>query len=133
MARKAHIHREKQGLHPVDREGVFGEATWGRDLKTEREPSLQALGARLEENITACDAAIAERRNAAASTSDHRVREIVRFVDDVNASRRARYGVLIQRAEERGLPPDWPGRFFKKNSQGPKKVKSAPPSGNQPA
>jgi hypothetical protein len=127
----------KKARHEIVRLGLESELEevrdWPGSLKTEREPSLQALGARLGEDIAAGDAAVAERRRAAASTSDHRVREIVRFVDDINASRRARYGLLIQRAEERGLPPDWPGRFFKKSSQGPKRVKTAPASGNQPA
>lgn len=90
----------------------------------EPEPTLQSLGARLEADIIAGEAAVRDRWNAAASTSDHRVREIVRFIDDVNAARRARYGLLIQRAEERSLPADWPHRFFKKSTQNPKKAKT---------
>lgn len=99
---------------------------WPASLKTEPEPSLQALGARLAECIAAGDAAVLERSIAAASTGDHRVREIMRFVDECNAVRRTRLGLLIQRAQERGLPADWPDQFFKKTSQG-RKVKAPEP------
>jgi hypothetical protein len=127
----------KKNRHEIVRLGLESELqevrAWPASLKTEPEPALQALGARLEGDIALGDTAVAERQRAAASTADHRVREIVRFVDDINASRRARYGLLIQRAEQRGLPPDWPGRFFKKSTQGPKKVKTGPATPEQPA
>jgi len=42
-----------------------------------------------------------------------RGREVLGFIAEVNAARRARYGVLLQRAEERGLPPGWAEQLFK--------------------
>ncbi|CAN98319.1 hypothetical protein ACSRUE_07835 [Sorangium sp. KYC3313] len=127
----------KKARHEIVRLGLESEIevvrAWPASLKTEGEPALQALGARLEGDIARGDAAVEERQRAAAATADQRVREIVRFVDDINAARRTRYGLLIQRAEERRLPKDWPGRFFKKSTQGPKKVKSAPAVENPPA
>jgi len=93
---------------------------WPASLKTEAEADLQALGARLDANVADGDAAITSRRTSAAATADHRVREIVRFIDDVNAARRTRYGLLIQRGETLGLAKDWPNRFFKRGSSAPK-------------
>lgn len=121
----------KKARHAIVRLGLESEIevvrTWPASLKTEPEKGLKQLGARLDADIAAGDAAVAERQAAAAKTSDHRVREIVRFIDDVNASRRARYGLLIQRAEELSLETDWPGRFFKRGSQA--RVKAAPKEG----
>lgn len=93
---------------------------WSPSLKTETEAELKDLGARLEANVAAGDAAVKDRRASAAATADHRVREIVRFIDDVNAARRTRYGVLIQRGEALGLPKDWPLRFFRRGASTPK-------------
>lgn len=105
---------------------------WPAALSTEPEPSLQALGARIEERIAAGDAAERERLLAAVSTGNHRVREIVRFVDECNAVRLTRCGLLIQRAQERGLPADWPRQFFKTTPQG-RKAKAPEPPVHQPA
>lgn len=104
--------------------GIEAVRSWPASLKTEPEPALRALGERLEAVIAAGNASLSERVRAAATTGDHRVREIARFVDDVNAARRVRYGLLIQRAEERGLPRDWPGQFFKKSTQAPRRKKA---------
>lgn len=93
---------------------------WPNSLKTEPEKGLQDLGARLAENVNAGDTAVGGRRTSAAATADHRVREIVRFIDDVNAARRTRYGVLIQRGESLGLAKDWPLRFFRRGTSSPK-------------
>ncbi|AGP41456.1 hypothetical protein [Sorangium cellulosum] len=127
----------KKARHEIVRLGLESQLevvrAWPASLKSEREAALQALGARLEEDIARGDVAVEERLRAAAATADQRVREIVRFVDDINAARRTRYGLLIQRAEERRLPKDWPGRFFKKSSQGSKKAKTAPAVENPPA
>lgn len=127
----------KKARHEVVRLGLESELevvrAWPASLKTEGEAALQALGARLEGDIARGDAAVEERQRAAAATADQRVREIVRFVDDINAARRTRYGVLIQRAEERRLPKDWPGRFFKKSSQAARKAKAAPAVESPPA
>ena len=100
--------------------------TWAGSLKTEPEASLQGLGVRLEGDVKAGDAAIEERSQAAAARADHRVREIERFVDEANAARRARYGILVQRAVDRGLPKDWPARFFKKTKPRKDKGEGSP-------
>lgn len=93
-------------------------ATWPASLRTEPETSLQEAGVALEGHVTAGHAALTERTNAFGATADHRVREIVTLVDDVNGARRSIFGVLVQRATERGLPPDWPHRFFRKSTRG---------------
>jgi hypothetical protein len=98
---------------------------WVTSLLTEPEDVLKSLGTRLQANVAAGDADIEARRVSATRTADQRIREIVRFIDDVNAARRTRYGVLIQRAEARNLATDWPLRFFKKTTHGPKKAKNA--------
>jgi hypothetical protein len=120
----------KKPRHAIVRLGLESELeevrTWPESLKTEPEKALKKLAVRLQEAIEAGDAAVKERQRAAAKTSDHRVREIVRFIDDVNAARRTHYGVLIQRAEELKLGADWPGRFFRKSTQGAKRVKAEP-------
>ncbi|WP_437733157.1 hypothetical protein [Sorangium sp. So ce1335] len=127
----------KRARHEIVRLGLESELevvrAWPASLKTEGEAALQALGARLEADIARGDAAVDERQRAVAATADQRVREIVRFVDELNAARRTRYGLLIQRAEERRLPKDWPGRFFKKSSQGTKRTKAAPAVESPPA
>jgi hypothetical protein len=109
--------------------GIEAVRSWPASLKTEPEPALRALGERLEAVIAAGAASLSHRTLAAANTSDQRIREIDRFVDDVNAARRVRYGLLIQRAEERGLPADWPAQFFKKSTQAPRREK--PPEVDQ--
>jgi hypothetical protein len=127
----------RKARHEIVRLGLESQLevvrAWPASLKSEGEAALQALGARLEEDIARGDVAVEERQRAAAATADQRVREIVRFVDDINAARRTRYGLLIQRAEERRLPKDWPGRFFKKGTQGTRKSKAAPAVENSPA
>lgn len=107
--------------------------TWPGSLQTEPEPALQALGQRLEADVNAGDAAITERADAAASRADHRVRAIEAFVDAANAARRTRYGILVQRAVDRGLPKDWPQRFFKKSSSSQAKAAKARAEKAQPA
>jgi len=89
---------------------------WPDSLRGEREDELQALGPRVARDVQDGEAAVAARTAAAAGRADHRVREIVRFVDDVNGARRSAYGELIQRAQKKGLPADWPSRFFRRGS-----------------
>lgn len=98
---------------------------WPASLKTEPESDLQALGKRLEDNVTTGDAAVAERKQAIAGTADHRVREIHPFIAEVNVVRNTLYGTLVTRAGQKKLSPKWPERFFRKAKSGPKAKKKA--------
>lgn len=92
-------------------------AVWPESLKGEAEDPVKEQGTLLEKDITDGRAAIAERNNAMAKRADHRVREIVRLVDDVNAARLSVYGQLVTRVEERKLPRTWPDRFFRQEQR----------------
>ncbi len=65
---------------------------WPESLKTESEKELRKEADSLVKIIAAGDSALAARRSAAAQRADHRVREIVRLIDDVNAARLSVYG-----------------------------------------
>lgn len=105
--------------------------TWPASLRTEPEAALQEAGVTLEGHVTVGRTALTERSNAAGATADHRVREIVSLIDDVNGARRSIFGVLVQRAAERGLPADWPHRFFRTSTRG--SSRSAPtPTTSEP-
>ncbi len=95
---------------------------WVASLKSEPETQLRQLGDTLEKNVKAGDAAVQGRIDAAAKRADHRVREIVTLIDDVNALRLSLYGTLVTRAAERKLPKDWPNRFFRRAERSPKQV-----------
>jgi hypothetical protein len=90
--------------------------TWPDSLAGEPEKALQDVGKRLAKDVAEGDAAVAERRGAQTRTKDHRVRDIVKLVDAVNATRRTIYGELIQRGEKAGQPKNWASRFFRKSS-----------------
>ncbi len=57
----------------------------------------------------------------------HRVKEIVTFIDDVNAARRSVFGALVTRGEERGRDADWAGRFFRRTVRSPNEPKAGEP------
>lgn len=112
--------------------------TWPGSLTTEPEAALQALGARLEADIAGGDQAVLDRQQAEAARNDYRVREVLPFIEEVNAARRTRYGVLIQRAEAEGLPSTWAKRFFmpwsstQRGASRKKKKKAPQPPATQP-
>jgi hypothetical protein len=89
---------------------------WPASLKTEPEPELEAGGERLQGHLAAGELAVQARSAAIAATADHRVRQILKFQDDVNGLRRSLFGLLTQRAVDQKLPPEWPGRFFRKST-----------------
>jgi hypothetical protein len=95
--------------------------TWPESLSTEPEKDLRKLGERLGTIVKDGDAALGARRTSVASTADHRVREIVTLIDDVNNARLSMYGILVQRAVDLGLPKDWPNRFFRRTQREPRK------------
>jgi hypothetical protein len=88
-------------------------APWVQSLKTEAEPELRAFGERLEKDIADSRGALEQRISAAAANADHRVREIVRLVDDTNRVFLALSGALVQKAAEKNYPRDWPSGFFR--------------------
>jgi len=106
--------------------------TWPGSLKTEPEQDLQALGERLADDLDTGDAAVAEKKQAAANTADHRVREIHTFIDDVNNLRLSLFGALATRAAQKKLPASWPARFFRKAPSGGK-AKKKTAKGDAPA
>ena len=93
---------------------------WPASLKAEPEKPLQKMAGRFETDIEAGDAAIKERQETAQVRSAHRVKEIVTFIDDVNAARRSIYGILLSRGEELKMDSDWAGRFFRRTARAPK-------------
>lgn len=102
---------------------------WPESLKTEPEKELRKLGETLLKNVDAGDAALAGRRTAAAQRADHRVREIARLIDDVNAARLSIYGTLVTRGAELKLAKDWANRFFRRTVRAPRKSPAVIPSG----
>lgn len=108
----------KRPPNEIIRQGLEAELetvrTWPKSLKSEPEPELQALGKQLDKRITSGDAAVAERRTAAANRADHRVREINPFIEAVNGTRQSVYGLLVTRGQKEGLPKTWAEGFFRK-------------------
>ena len=87
---------------------------WIAALRAEAETSLRAFADRLERDLVACDAALAARALAAGASTEHRVREVVCLIDDINAARSSLHEVLTTRARERQLPLAYADRFFRK-------------------
>ena len=85
---------------------------WVDSLASEPEKELQDLGARLRVLVEQGDQVLERRRKAAAARSEHRVRAIAPFIDEINRARLARYGSLTQKAAENHLARDWADRFF---------------------
>ncbi len=52
----------------------------------------------------------------------HRRREINTFIDEVNSARRTLHGTLETLAEQKKLPKEFPGRFFRKSTSPGKKT-----------
>ena len=94
---------------------------WVEPLKTEPEEELKKLGARLEGNVETGTVAVEGRVTAATNSTNFRVRERMRFVDDVNAVRDSVHGILAQRAVKKKLGKDWPDRFFRRGSSSARK------------
>lgn len=131
----------KKARHEIVRMALESELaevrTWPGSLTTEPEAPLQALGARLEADIAGGEQAVRDREQAEAARNDYRVREVLAFIEEVNAARRTRYGILIQRAETQGLPSTWAKRFFMpwsstQRGASRKKKKAPQPPATQP-
>lgn len=89
---------------------------WPKSLAGEPEKPLEALSKPLATAVTAGDAALEGRTEAAAARADQRVREIYALVDDVNAFRESLFGILIGRGVANKLPKTWAARFFRKSA-----------------
>ncbi len=90
---------------------------WVESLAGEPEPALKDLGVSLAKLIAQGEAALEQRRKAASTRSDHRVRSITSIIEEVNMARGALYGDLARKAADAGLPLDWPTRFFRRASR----------------
>jgi hypothetical protein len=113
----------RENVHAVVRMGLATQAeamaTWPESLASEPEPELTAMGAKLGDVLKGASNALRGRETAAARRSDQRVREVLGFVDDVNAARTSVYGALLQRAAKDGRSPAWAERFFRKEARSP--------------
>ena len=88
-------------------------ASWSESLQSEAEPELKSYGTRFAEIMADGRKALETRARAATARADHRVREIVSFIDDVNALRLGLYGELLSRTgRDRRHDRTWPGEFF---------------------
>jgi hypothetical protein len=85
---------------------------WPTALGGETDASLQSLAAGFTTVIAAGTAAIEARAQAVLATATHRAREIVPFVDDLNAARQSLFGELTRLAAGK-RPRGWPERFFR--------------------
>lgn len=107
---------------------------WVESLASENEAELKTLGQRLRALVAQGDAALENRRKAAAIRSDHRVRSIASLIDDINNARLSLYGSLAGKAAELHLPRNWPERFFQHASRSVKAeaqpTPPAPPASN---
>ena len=86
-------------------------------LAQEPEKELKAHAKALGSILTKGDSAVTERREAAATRAAHRAREIMSFVDDLNASRTSIHAELALYASKNKLPRDYADRFFRRSSK----------------
>lgn len=91
--------------------------TWPESLRGEAEPEIQAFAARFEADIAAGTAALEARAQAEAARADQRVREVIPFIDDVNAARMSAMGRLLQRTVKHELDRDWAEGFFRRTQR----------------
>jgi hypothetical protein len=99
---------------------------WIDSLAGEPEQSLKDLGTTLAKHIAQGEAALEQRRKAASTRTDHRVRSITSLIEEVNTARTALYGNLASKAASAGLPSDWPTRFFHRVSRAKDEQAPAP-------
>jgi len=125
---KHYFSKPKNEIVRLGLESELGKVrAWPVSLKNESEKPLQKLSPRLESDIAAGDAAVAERVAAAQERAVHRLKEITTLIDDVNAARRSIYGTLLTRGEELKLESDWASRFFRRTARAPRAKAPAQP------
>ncbi|MBL8936772.1 MAG: hypothetical protein JNM69_19590, partial [Archangium sp.] len=92
--------------------------SWPSALAAESEPSLKALATDFTNALAAGKAALDARAAAQIATATHRARELVPFVDDLNAARQSVYGQLTTIAGQTRKPRGWAESFFLRSSSG---------------
>lgn len=126
----------KSGVSAIVRMGLESQIPVVRTITTqlagESEKSLKEHGKALTAVLKRGDAAVEERRTAAADRGAHRAREIIRFFDDLNALRTSLHAELTLHAGKAGLARDYADRFFKRGSRTSRAV-SAPEPGPTPS
>lgn len=90
---------------------------WPESLKGEPEAELKSLAKPLAADIAAGEQALRERASAERARTDHRVREILPFVDDVNAERLGVMSKLLGIAAQKRLGKPWAERFFRHSTR----------------
>ena len=84
-------------------------------LASEPEKALKQRAKELTSVLKKGDEAVTERRDAAGARAAHRAREIVSFVDDLNALRATQHAELTLLALKKNLPRDYADRFFRRS------------------
>ncbi|AKF03819.1 hypothetical protein [Sandaracinus amylolyticus] len=102
---------------------------WAASLQSEPEVSLQDLGRTLEARVAAGRDALQARTRAASVRGDHRAREILTLLDDVNAGRLGLLGDLQRLASAQRRDASWAARFFRRAERMPRPKKNAEPTG----
>lgn len=111
----------KQPRHEIIRMGLQTELEhvreWPASIKNEPEKEVKAFATAFRNVIRSGDEALRDRGTASAKRADQRVREVLPFIDDVNATRLSVYGRLVDLASKKKLPRDWPNRFFRQSER----------------
>jgi len=105
---------------------------WIDSLKSESEPELRQCGQHLAQLVTEAGRALEARQKAATVRADHRAREIMTLVDDLNALRLSLYGELITRVGKTSRDRSWPAEFFY-HAPRARRATTTPAGSGQPA
>jgi uncharacterized protein (UPF0147 family) len=85
---------------------------WIESLRGEPEPEVQAFAEIFQDGVTAGEEALRQREGARAAKKDHRVREVIRLIDDINKDLKVIHSKLTAKAAEQKLGDDWADSFF---------------------
>ena len=100
----------KQPRHEIIRMGLQTELDhvreWPASIQNEPEKEVKAFAAPFRNVIRSGTEALRDRGAAAADRADQRVREVLPYIDDVNATRLSVYGRLVQLVSKKKLPRD---------------------------
>lgn len=107
--------------------------TWPDALEAEPDRSLKEHSKPLGKLITEGDEAIAARTTAFGDTANHRIHEIVPFVDDLNATRLSVWTALLLLAQKHKLGKAWPDEFFRKTTRAGARAEGEPEPSPEPA
>lgn len=96
-------------------------------LAKEPEKALKDHGKALSGIVKNGDKAVEERASAATDRAAHRARQILSFVDDLNAARLTLHAELTIHAAKEKLPRDYADRFFRRPTRTAKAVTPTDP------